>query len=134
MDKKGYIIISVIAVVEVVLTMLITINIAVMAELAKEGLKVGFFECFGYVFEAIGTEPTVRSAVLVDGILSLIFIVAGILTYYFVEKKKAETEDKSLTDAITITDASIDKQNTNNESTIQDVDGQNENKEDKKDQ
>ncbi len=88
LDKKGYAIISVIAVVEVILTMLVTLNIACMVEIGNQGGSVSFFECFGLMFQVIGDTAELRNAVIVDGVLSLIFISIGILSFHFIEKKK----------------------------------------------
>lgn len=93
MDTKGYIIISVIAVVEIILTMFITINIACMIEFSKQGLDIGFFDSFNLMFRVIGADAQAKSSIIIDAVLSLIFIVVGILTFFFVERRKERMEN-----------------------------------------
>lgn len=87
-DKKGYFIISAIAVVEVILTMFVTINISCLILLSKEGINISFFECFKLMFDVIGSDPATKTAVITDSILSLVCIGVGLLGFFFIEKRR----------------------------------------------
>lgn len=95
LDVKGYIIIFTIAVVEVVLTMLLTLNISCMIELSKEGISVSFFECFKLMFEVIGADASLKSAVILDAVLSLVFLGVGMLSFFYIEKRKNSKSQKT---------------------------------------
>lgn len=88
LDAKGYIIIGVIALVEAVVTLFVTLNIAVMIGLADEGIKMSFFECFGAIMDIIKVDADIRSGVIQDAVLSVVFIGVGLLTFYLLEHKK----------------------------------------------
>jgi len=107
LDKKGYVIISVIAIVEVIITLFVTLNIAVMISLAEEGDKIGFFECFSIMMQVIADDAALSGAVLWDAILSLVFIGVGIGSFVAVEKRKEkqsvlaeQSVDQSVTESV----------------------------------
>lgn len=85
LDKKGYFIISAIAVVEIALTMLITLNIVVM-----QTAGTGFFDSFALLSDLLAANSELSSALITDAILSLVFIALGLITYFITEKKKAK--------------------------------------------
>ena len=85
LDKKGYFIISAIAVIEIALTMLITLVIVVMTTLGT-----GFFDSFALLPQLFEAIPELTGAVITDTVLSIVFIALGLLTYFFTEKKKAK--------------------------------------------
>lgn len=87
-DTKGYIIISLICLIEVVLTMFITIALAVNIACVQEGYYVSFFECFSLMFEFINTNPEFRSALLTDSILTLLFMIIGLVIFFVFDKKR----------------------------------------------
>jgi len=95
MDTKGYIIISIIAAIEVVITMLISLNIGVMIELGGE---YGFFECFSLIMQVLQADSSILTSLIVDIVLSLVMIVVGVLIYFFAEKsskKKAKQKEEN---------------------------------------
>ena len=95
-DKKGYFIISLICLIEVVLTMFITIALAVNIAYVQEGYYVSFFECFLIMFDFIKTNAEFRSALLTDSILTLLFMVIGLVVFFIYDKKKEKSEARTI--------------------------------------
>ncbi len=95
-DKKGYFIISLICLIEVVLTMFITIALAVNIAYVQEGYYVSFFECFSIMFDFIKTNAEFRSALLTDSILTLLFMVIGLVVFFIYDKKKEKSEARTI--------------------------------------
>ncbi len=85
LDKKGYFIISAIAVIEIALTMLITLVIVVMS-----AAGTGFFDSFALLSSLFAGNAELTGTIIADAVLSLVFIALGLLTYFFTEKKKAK--------------------------------------------
>lgn len=85
LDKKGYFIISAIAVVEIAVTMLITLVIAVMTTLGTS-----FFDSFALLPQLFEAFPELTRTVITDTVLSLVFIALGLVTYFITEKRKAK--------------------------------------------
>ena len=88
MDAKGYIIIGIISLVESIVTLFVTLDIAVLIGLADEGIKMSFFECFGAIMDIISADASVRGGVIQDAVLSVVFIGIGLLTFYLIERKR----------------------------------------------
>lgn len=95
-DKKSYFIISLICLIEVVLTMFITIALAVNIAYVQEGYYVSFFECFLIMFDFIKTNAEFRSALLTDSILTLLFMVIGLVVFFIYDKKKEKSEARTI--------------------------------------
>ncbi len=87
MDIKGYIIVSVISVVEIMLALLIGLAID-----CSTIFEVPFFESFGLLFELMQDYPDLKSAIVSDAIFSLISVVVGIAIFIGSEKRKARIE------------------------------------------
>lgn len=86
MDVKGYIIVTTIAVAEIVVALMISLNLAVMTLLADDGIVVSFGQCFSLMFQVLGSNQEALNALIIDVVLSIIFLIAGIITYFFIEK------------------------------------------------
>lgn len=97
LDVKGYIIIGVISIVEIIVAMLIALDLSVMIELAKEGFSISFGETFSLMFEVIGANAEIRNGLIVDIVLSLVCIAAGMITLYFIDRstKKKQKPDNA---------------------------------------
>lgn len=114
MDKKGYIIISVIAIVEVIITMFVTLDIAVMLAFAEDGESIGFFECFGLMMDVIATDAETQNAVIFDAVLSVVFIAVGIGSFIAMEKRKEKQSvlaEQSVNESVTESTNENDKFN-----------------------
>ena len=92
MDKKGYVIITVIALVEMLLTILVSLNLEVYIYLVDQGYKISFAESTRLVIEVINESADVRSAVVVDAVLSVICVGVGVLVFYLIQRKKEKDE------------------------------------------
>lgn len=84
MDTKGYIIVAVVTIVEVLLSLFVGLAID-----CTEVFEVSFGEGFGLVFELINDYPVFKSAVIQDAIFSLIGAVVGIVLFVSTERRRA---------------------------------------------
>lgn len=85
LDIKGYIIITIITIIEIALALLISLNIAVM-----QAAGTGFFESFGLLSNLVAATPELSRAIIADSVLSLVFVVVGLVTFIIVEKKTSK--------------------------------------------
>ena len=139
MDVKGYIIITVLTIVGITLAILITLQIVAYVAALDAGMSITFMEAFRLMFDLLQSVEGGVASLIIDIVLSLIMVVAGVLTYFVYEKqlskRKAQSEgsennlsntiiiensDKTTepTETNTTTDdakPSEDKQNTENE-------------------
>ncbi|MGN1200802.1 MAG: hypothetical protein ACI4R8_00865 [Candidatus Caccovivens sp.] len=107
MDIKGYIIVSVISVVEIILTIFIVLAIVVSSELG-----VGLDEGFYWMFEIVGQNAEVKNALIIDVVLSVVMIVLAFVSFFFAERKMAKKANNSVSEEnpeITVIDANSDK-------------------------
>lgn len=84
--KKDYVILALISVVVVVVAMFTTLTIAVSLEAG-----ISFGDSFKLLIEVI-KDPSVSSTVIMDLIWGVVFVIAGAITMYFVEKRKAKQQ------------------------------------------
>ena len=105
LEKKDYIIISVIAVVEVLITMFLTLNISIYLVLINSGYDYTFFETTSLMFEVIGADSSLIISCVVDAVLSLVCLVIGVVCYRAYDKRKTQQleELKKPTDAVDVT-------------------------------
>ena len=105
LEKKDYIIISVIAVVEVLITMFLTLNISVYLALINSGYDYTFFGTISLMFEVIGADSSLIISCVVDAVLSLVCLVIGVVCYRAYDKRKTQQleELKNPTDAVDVT-------------------------------
>ena len=139
MDVKGYIIITVLTIVGITLAILITLQIVAYVAALDAGMSITFMEAFRLMFDLLQSVEGGVASLIIDIVLSLIMVVAGVLTYFVYQKqlskRKAQSEgsennlsntiiiensDKTTepTETNTTTDdakPSEDKQNTENE-------------------
>lgn len=103
LEKKDYIIISVIAVVEVLITMFLTLNISVYLALMDSGYT--FFETTSIMFEVIGSNTELTVGFIIDAVLSLVCLVIGVVCYRAYDKRKTQQLEnlKKPTDAVDVT-------------------------------
>lgn len=105
LEKKDYIIISVIAVVEVLITMFLTLNISVYLVLINSGYDYTFFETISLMFEVIGSNTELTVGFIIDAVLSLVCLVIGVVCYRAYDKRKTQQLEnlKKPTDAVDVT-------------------------------
>lgn len=84
-DKKGYAIVIGISVIELIITIFITLVISLML-----AYDLGFGETINILFELISTDAEVSSSVIYDIVMSLIFLAVALLFDYVNAKKKAK--------------------------------------------
>jgi len=87
LDVKGYIIVGVISIVEIVVAMLIALDLSVLIELTKEGFNASFGEVFSLMFEVIAANAEIRNDLIIDVVLSLVCIAVGMLTLYLINRR-----------------------------------------------
>ncbi len=87
MDTKGYFIIAVIAIVEILLSLFVGLAID-----CSEIFEVSFFESFGLLMELIEEYPELKSAVVGDAIFTLISIVVGFILLVSSERRSARAK------------------------------------------
>lgn len=117
LDTKGYIIVSVIAIVDILIGLMIglCIDVAVI-------LEVPFSQSLGYLVELSESHPDLKSAIISDMILSLVCVAVGIIIFVVSEKRnekeqkrRLEAEEKAKAEAaISDGSSSSDEVNNNN--------------------
>ncbi len=94
-DKKGYVFVAIISIVEVFLSMFVVLGIVISAE-----YNVSFGTAVGAIFEVMGNAD-VKAAFISDAIFSVVFIIAGLVTYIFIEKRNNQQANVADTNATT---------------------------------
>lgn len=110
MDVKGYIIITVLTIVGITLAILITLQIVAYVAALDAGMSITFMEAFRLMFDLLQSVEGGVASLIIDIVLSLIMVVAGVLTYFVYEKqlskRKAQSEgtivENNLSDTIII--------------------------------
>ena len=124
MDWKGYLTISIVSIVGLLITMFLALTIFV----AKE-FGMSFGAAFKQLFTLINDRSDIRAAVVKDGVLTAVFTLLGILFYWFYEfraeklvrkKQTNESQNKNV--------AENNSENTDNKTEVKTVEKTEENK------
>lgn len=94
-DWKAYVAVSIISVIEIFVVMLFALDFAIMSEFAKHNVSVSFGDVFNIMFEFIGSSPEIKNALIVDCVLSLLFIAVGLVLCFVVEKQQAKKQKEA---------------------------------------
>lgn len=95
MDVKGYIIITVLTIVGITLAILITLQIVAYVAALDAGMSITFMEAFRLMFDLLQSVEGGVASLIIDIVLSLIMVVAGVLTYFVYEKQLSKRKAQS---------------------------------------
>lgn len=95
MDIKGYIIITVLTIVGITLAILITLQIVAYVAALDAGMSITFMEAFRLMFDLLQSVEGGVASLIIDIVLSLIMVVAGVLTYFVYEKQLSKRKAQS---------------------------------------
>lgn len=95
MDVKGYIIITVLTIVGITLAILITLQIVAYVAALDAGMSITFMEAFRLMFDQLQSVEGGVASLIIDIVLSLIMVVAGVLTYFVYEKQLSKRKAQS---------------------------------------
>ena len=91
MDTKGYIIVSIISIIDIIIALLLGIAVALTIELG-----VPFSQSLALFLEVAAEDASVKSALIYDIVLSLVCIGLGIGVFIGSERRKAKMEKNKM--------------------------------------
>ena len=90
LEKKHYVIMVVISLVELALTFLICYGIMVQEVYASFGEAIGLIDAIKEALALVASNAEVKAAIISDAIFSLLFLLIGVVSYISIEKKQKQ--------------------------------------------
>lgn len=89
-DKKGYTIVTLLSIVELSITIIFSVTLALMGALTDIGIEISFMDTLSYIPEYMELDPEFKSALISDIVVSVIFVFVGLISDLITTKKKAK--------------------------------------------
>lgn len=89
-EKKHYLILVAISLIELILTFLICYGIMVQEVYAGFGETIGLFDGIKEMFVLASSNQELQTAIISDVIFSLVFMLIGVFSYIKIEKKQKQ--------------------------------------------